>query len=88
MQSEDDDMILNPSTYHADVRPAITQQNAIGWRQLISGRFGHEWSRIQDDYYARDRRQRGTKQQTERDTVAITIDNAHLDAMDENVEAA
>ena len=76
MQSEDDDMILNPSTYHADVRPAITHQNAIGWR------------RIQDDYYARDRRQRGTKQQTERDTVAITIDNAHLDAMDENVEAA
>jgi hypothetical protein len=59
MQSEDDDMILHPSMYHNDVRSAIAQQNAIGWRQVFSGRFGQEWSRIQDDYYARDRRQRG-----------------------------
>ena len=59
MQSEDDDMILHPSMYHNDVRSAKAQQNAIGWRQVFSGRFGQEWSRIQDDYYARDRRQRG-----------------------------
>ena len=28
---------------------------------MINGRFGTEWSRIQDDYYARKRRKRGTK---------------------------
>ena len=30
----------------------ISQQNAIGWHQLILGRFGILWSDIQDDYYA------------------------------------
>jgi hypothetical protein len=30
----------------------------IGWQQLINGRFGKEWSRVQDDYYARERSRR------------------------------
>jgi hypothetical protein len=59
MQSEDDDMVLNPNEYHRDVFHVISQQNSIGWRQIINGRFGNEWSRTQDDYYARERRQRG-----------------------------
>ena len=37
----------------------IQQQNVIGWRQLFNGRFGTEWSRVQDDYYARERSQHG-----------------------------
>ena len=59
MQSEDDDMVLNPNKYHRDVHHVISQQNSIGWRQIINGRFSNEWSRTQDDYYARERRQRG-----------------------------
>ncbi len=60
LKSEDDDMVLNTTEYHSDVRSVINQQNKIGWRQLINGRFGKEWSRIQDDYYARERSHRST----------------------------
>ena len=59
LQSEDDDMIINATEYHSEVRSVINQQNVIGWRQLINGRFGEEWSRGQDDYYARERSRRG-----------------------------
>lgn len=63
MQSEDDDMVPNQNDeYRRDVHHVIlSQQNSIGWRQIINGRFGNQWSRTQDDYYAREeRRQRGT----------------------------
>jgi hypothetical protein len=61
MKCNDDGMVISPALYHADVKTAILQQNAIGWRQLFSGRFGTEWSRIQDDYYARKRKEGGIK---------------------------
>ena len=35
-----------PSRYHR----LISQQNAIGWRQLFNGRPCTEWARLQDDY--------------------------------------
>jgi hypothetical protein len=34
------------------VRLLVTQQNAIGWDQILLGRFSILWSDIQDDYYA------------------------------------
>ena len=49
---------VKTTIYHNDVRLAIRQQNEIGWRQVINGRFSIEWSRIQDDYYARSRTQK------------------------------
>ena len=51
-------MIINATEYHPEVRSVINQQNVIGWRQLINGRFGEEWSRVQDNYYARERSRR------------------------------
>ncbi len=37
------------------------QQNTIGWRQMFNGRFSSEWSRVQEEYYARLRQQRNAK---------------------------
>jgi hypothetical protein len=31
-------------------RQLISQQNAIGWRQLFHSRFSREWARLHDDY--------------------------------------
>ena len=51
---------VSPLLFHKDVRVVIGQQNSIGWRQIINGRFTVEWSRLQDDHYARMRFQQGT----------------------------
>jgi hypothetical protein len=56
----EDSVIMSPVLYHWELRQLIVQQNAIGWRQVINGRFSQEWARIQDDYYARLRTQRGS----------------------------
>lgn len=60
MRSEDDDLVLNADDFHSDVRSVIIhQQNEIRWRQILNGRFGAEWGRVQDDYFARERRENG-----------------------------
>jgi hypothetical protein len=60
MKSADDNMTLPEVGFHQDTLDVIKQQNAIGWRQMFNGRFATAWSRLQDDYYARERRQTGT----------------------------
>lgn len=60
MTSDDEiEFQASPILFHNDVRAVIFHQNTIGWRQIINGRFSVEWSRIQDDYYARKRYQSG-----------------------------
>ncbi|KAI2495435.1 hypothetical protein MHU86_19067 [Fragilaria crotonensis] len=59
--NEEVEFQASPIFFSTDVRALITQQNSIGWRQTINGRFSAEWSRIQDDHYARLRSQRGTQ---------------------------
>jgi hypothetical protein len=54
------DFHASPVLFHNAVRAVINHQNSIGWRQMFNGRFSVEWSRLQDDHYARQRLQRGT----------------------------
>ena len=49
----DDELILDPLAYQTQVHKLIEEQNAIGWRQLFSGRFSCEWSTIQNASYSR-----------------------------------
>jgi hypothetical protein len=56
--TDDVEYCVNATIYQNNVRLAIRQQNEMGWRQVINGRFSIEWSRIQDDYYARSRTQK------------------------------
>jgi hypothetical protein len=49
----DDELILDPLAYPPQVHKLIEEQNAIGWRQLFSGRFSREWAPIQDASYSR-----------------------------------
>ena len=60
MQS-DEDVVISPILYPSDVQELIIQQNATGWRQIFSGRFSIEWSRIQQEYYSRHRTKPGIK---------------------------
>lgn len=57
--SEENVFRVSPILFPNDVRAVICQQNSIGRRQLINGRFSVEWSRLEDDRYARLRVQRG-----------------------------
>jgi hypothetical protein len=59
LSSEGSEFRASPFLFHNDVRAVIVHQNSIGWRQLINGRFSIEWSRLQDDHYARRRSQKG-----------------------------
>ena len=44
--------IVSPVTFpHQEVRVLIQRQNAIGWRQILRGRFSPEWQRIQNEDY-------------------------------------
>ena len=52
---------VSPILYPMDVRKLILEQNAIGWRQLFSGRFSIEWSQIQHRYYSKHRKKVGNK---------------------------
>jgi hypothetical protein len=38
------------TTITSRFRQLISQQNAIGWRQLFHGRFSREWARLHNDY--------------------------------------
>ena len=44
----EDSVIMSPVLYHRELWQLIVQQNAIGWRQEINGRFSQEWARILD----------------------------------------
>jgi hypothetical protein len=55
----DIDIEVSPILYPADVRTLLIEQNAIGWRQLFSGRFSIEWSRVQQAYYSKHRNKPG-----------------------------
>ena len=41
---------LQVDQYPQKFRTLITQQNAIGWRQLFNGRLSREWARHQNEY--------------------------------------
>jgi hypothetical protein len=47
--------VVAPCLFPPEVRSLILQQNDIGWRQILRGRFTNEWQRIQNDYYFRHR---------------------------------
>ena len=51
----DADIAVSPILYPLDARQLIVQQNAIGWGQVLHGRFSLEWARIQQDYYHKHR---------------------------------
>jgi hypothetical protein len=48
--------IVSPFLFPPEVRQLILSQNAIGWRQILRGRFSLEWQRIQNAYYMQHRR--------------------------------
>ena len=52
---------VSPILYPVDVRQLLLEQNSIGWRQLFSGRFSIEWSKIQRQYYSKHRNKVGNK---------------------------
>ena len=57
------DQAVSPILYPLDVRQLLLEQNAIGWRQLFSGRFSLEWSKIQHAcYYYSKHRQKARNQ--------------------------
>ena len=47
---------VSPCLFPTEVRRLIIQQNEIGWRQIVRGRFSTEWERLQNDYYFRHRK--------------------------------
>ena len=47
------DIQLDPNPFSDDLRNLIIEQNAIGWRQIFSGRFSQEWSVVQQAQYHR-----------------------------------
>ena len=47
------DFTLDPEAYPVAVRRVISNQNDIGWHHLFLGRFGTEWSEIQDVHFIR-----------------------------------
>jgi hypothetical protein len=53
---------FDPTPYPHAFRRAIQQQNSIGWQHVFQGRFSHEWSDIQDGFYASHHDHTGTPQ--------------------------
>jgi hypothetical protein len=49
---------LQTHTYASKYGTLIRQQNAIGWRQIFSGRMSREWARLQDDFIYIDKQRR------------------------------
>ena len=45
--------LLQPHQFSPRLQRLIHQQNQIGWRQMFNGRFGSEWSKVQNDAYSR-----------------------------------
>jgi hypothetical protein len=58
MKETNPDIFVSPVLFHNDVRNVILQQNRIGWRQLMNGRFRTAWSKTQEEHYRRLRRQK------------------------------
>ena len=48
-----EDIHMAPGDYPDDLGNLIIEQNAIGWRQIFSGRFSSEWSKVQQAQYNR-----------------------------------
>jgi hypothetical protein len=44
---------LSPILFPVEVRHVITQQNAIGWRQVFTGRFANGWVSVHEDFLER-----------------------------------
>ena len=63
LQAESD-LVVSPILFPLEVRQLILDQNLLGWRQLFSGRFSIEWSKIQQAYYARHRTKDGIQRRT------------------------
>ena len=45
--------LLQTHQFSPRLHRLIQQQNQIGWRQMFNGRFGSEWSKVQNDAYSR-----------------------------------
>lgn len=52
---------IPPIFFPQDVRKLIVNQNAIGWRQILRGRFSLEWQRLQNAYYLKHKRKSAYK---------------------------
>ena len=63
---EVDDINLSPILFPAEVRHVITQQNAIGWRQVFNGRFANAWVSVQEDFLERQVRRSSSENTTTR----------------------
>jgi hypothetical protein len=50
LTAETPDIQLPINLFSVEVAHVITQQNAIGWRQVFNGRFAITWSSVQEDY--------------------------------------
>ena len=57
---------VSPVLFPPYVRQLIQRQNAIGWRQILRGRFASDWQRIQYEYYMQHRRKTSFKRTGER----------------------
>jgi hypothetical protein len=47
---------ISPILFPQDVRTLIGSQKAIGWRQILRGRFSQEWQRLQNVYSLKHKR--------------------------------
>ena len=52
---------VRPILHPTDVRQLVTQQNAIGWRQLFNGRFSVKWAKLQHAYHYKHRTEAGNQ---------------------------
>jgi hypothetical protein len=50
-------VLLQPHLFSPRLHRVIQQQNQIGWRHMFNGRFGLEWSKVQQEAYSRRPRQ-------------------------------
>lgn len=48
--SGEDSPLLNQDNYPADLHLIISQQEKVGWKHLLLGRFVQEWRRVQRKY--------------------------------------
>jgi hypothetical protein len=64
LNDDTDIWVPDPTTVSRNLHTLITEQAAIGWRQIFNGRFSSEWSRLQDQYSASMDTERRTKSMT------------------------
>jgi hypothetical protein len=51
LNAPEGDIVFNSTLFPDAARPLVEQQNRIGWRQVLNGRFSSEWRRLQDQHY-------------------------------------